>query len=295
MSLVWTSTSKLEISQKTEKHKSERLPTKMSQTMVQSITSPGVKSQGRGRTNSLASTVVDYLKAWIMSPEHINHPYPTEKEKAEILDDTGIDLKRLNNWFVNNRIRYWKPKMDAIQKKQEQSTKSVAATPSEVLRPSRPESVAAPASQIQAPLQMRPELPAQLVSSLVSFGASSPVSPISVPCVSEGSTSADSSVASICDGDSSDDNSFQDNDNRKVVTKPKDTCFLTNSQVKRSQIRSSPKRKRQEETLQTPRTKYRRSSFDLWRESCEFSKGQHDEDLPTLDEATLLFGYASEY
>jgi hypothetical protein len=261
--------------------------------MVQSITSPGAKSQGRGRTNSLASTVVDYLKAWIMSPEHINHPYPTEKEKAEILADTGIDLKRLNNWFVNNRIRYWKPKMDAIQKKQEQSMKPVAATPSEVLRPVRPESVTAPASQIQA--QMRPELPAQLASSLLSFGASSPVSPSSVRCVSEGSTSADSSVASICDGDSSDDSSFQDSDKRKLVTKPKDTVLLTDSQVNTSRIRCSQKRTRQEETLQAPRTKYRRSSFDLWRESCEFSEGQHDEDLPTLDEAALLFGYASEY
>jgi hypothetical protein len=266
----------------------------MSQTMVQSIASPGGKSQGRGRTNSLPSTVVDHLKAWIMSPEHINHPYPTEKEKAEILADTGIDLKRLNNWFVNNRIRYWKPKMDAIQKKQEQSTKLLAATPSEVLRPARPESVAAPASRIQAPLQMRPELPAQLASSLLSFGSSSPISPSSVHCVSEGSTSADSSVASTCDGDSSDDSSIQDSDKRKVVTKPKDTALLTDAQVKTSQTRSPPKRKRQEETLQTPRTKYRRSSFDLWRESCESSKGQHDEDLPTLDEAALLFGYASE-
>jgi hypothetical protein len=264
--------------------------------MVQSIASPGGKSQGRGRTNSLPSTVVDYLKAWIMSPEHINHPYPSEKEKAEILADTGIDLKRLNNWFVNNRIRYWKPRMDAIQKKQEQSTKQVAPTPSsEVLRPARPESVAAPSSQIQTSLNLRPELAAQLASSLLSFDASSLVSPNSVRCVSEGSTSADSSVASTCcDGDYSDDSSFQDSDKRKVVTKPKDAVLLTDSQVKTSQTRYSPKRKRQEETLQTPRTKYRKSSFDLWRESCESSKGQHDEDLPTLDEAALLFGYASE-
>eukprot|EP00536_Pseudo-nitzschia_multiseries_P008778 jgi/Psemu1/199061/e_gw1.230.59.1 len=68
------------------------------------------KSQGRGRSNSLATHVVDYLKNWLMSPEHINHPYPSEAEKARMVADTGIDIKRLNNWFVNNRIRFWKPR-----------------------------------------------------------------------------------------------------------------------------------------------------------------------------------------
>ena len=35
-------------------------------------------SQGR-RSNSLPTEVVDYLKAWLLSPEHIMHPYPTEQ------------------------------------------------------------------------------------------------------------------------------------------------------------------------------------------------------------------------
>ena len=52
--------------------------------------------QGRGRNNSLSSHVVNYLKAWL--DEHINHPYPSEAEKAQMVADTGIELKRLNNW-----------------------------------------------------------------------------------------------------------------------------------------------------------------------------------------------------
>jgi len=61
----------------------------------------------------LPQDVSDYLKAWMMSPEHVSHPYPTEKEKEEIMADTGIGLKQLTNWFVNNRRRYWKPQMIA--------------------------------------------------------------------------------------------------------------------------------------------------------------------------------------
>ena len=49
----------------------------------------------------------------MMSPEHVAHPYPTEQEKAQIMAETGIELKQLTNWFVNNRKRYWKPRVEA--------------------------------------------------------------------------------------------------------------------------------------------------------------------------------------
>lgn len=47
-----------------------------------------------------------------MSDEHIAHPYPTEQEKQEIMYDTGIELRQLTNWFVNNRKRFWKPRVE---------------------------------------------------------------------------------------------------------------------------------------------------------------------------------------
>ena len=54
-----------------------------------------------------------------MSPEHVDHPYPTEDEKVHIMNETGIVLKQLTNWFVNNRKRYWKPKVEELRRRQE--------------------------------------------------------------------------------------------------------------------------------------------------------------------------------
>jgi hypothetical protein len=70
------------------------------------------KSKSR-KSSSLPPETVEYLKQWIMSPEHVAHPYPTEQEKAQIMEDTGIEMKQLTNWFVNNRKRYWKPRVEA--------------------------------------------------------------------------------------------------------------------------------------------------------------------------------------
>ena len=41
---------------------------------------------GRKKSTSLPLETVEYLKEWMMSPEHIAHPYPTEAEKAQIMD-----------------------------------------------------------------------------------------------------------------------------------------------------------------------------------------------------------------
>lgn len=65
--------------------------------------------------NTLAPDVIDYLRAWMMSPEHVQNPYPTEEEKADIITATGIDKKQLTCWFSNNRKRYWKPMMDKLR------------------------------------------------------------------------------------------------------------------------------------------------------------------------------------
>ena len=61
-----------------------------------------------------------------MSPEHIAHPYPTEPEKAQIMADTGIELKQLTNWFVNNRKRYWKPRVEARLQQQARAAAAAA-------------------------------------------------------------------------------------------------------------------------------------------------------------------------
>lgn len=68
------------------------------------------------KKTALSSFAVEYLKAWMMSPDHIEHPYPSEDEKVMIMKDTEIELKQLTNWFVNNRKRYWKPKVEEFKR-----------------------------------------------------------------------------------------------------------------------------------------------------------------------------------
>lgn len=43
---------------------------------------------------------------------HCRWPYPTEEEKMKLADVTGLDQKQINNWFINQRKRHWKPSED---------------------------------------------------------------------------------------------------------------------------------------------------------------------------------------
>jgi Homeobox KN domain len=72
----------------------------------------GEGGNGKGRSKSrreLPSGAVATLKAWLLSPEHFTHPYPTPQDQAMLMQKTGIDKKQLKNWFTNARRRIWKP------------------------------------------------------------------------------------------------------------------------------------------------------------------------------------------
>ncbi|XP_057425075.1 homeobox protein knotted-1-like 10 [Lotus japonicus] len=43
---------------------------------------------------------------------HYRWPYPTEEEKLQLSEMTGLDIKQINNWFINQRKRHWKPSED---------------------------------------------------------------------------------------------------------------------------------------------------------------------------------------
>ncbi|XP_015894690.3 homeobox protein knotted-1-like 6 [Ziziphus jujuba] len=40
---------------------------------------------------------------------HYKWPYPTESDKIALAETTGLDQKQINNWFINQRKRHWKP------------------------------------------------------------------------------------------------------------------------------------------------------------------------------------------
>lgn len=65
---------------------------------------------GRAKSRrELPAGAVATLKAWLLSPEHFTHPYPTPQDQMMLMQKTGIDKKQLKNWFTNARRRIWKP------------------------------------------------------------------------------------------------------------------------------------------------------------------------------------------
>uniref|UniRef100_A0A0E0KJJ5 Homeobox domain-containing protein n=1 Tax=Oryza punctata TaxID=4537 RepID=A0A0E0KJJ5_ORYPU len=45
---------------------------------------------------------------------HYKWPYPSEAEKMTLAQATGLDQKQINNWFINQRKRHWKPTPAAV-------------------------------------------------------------------------------------------------------------------------------------------------------------------------------------
>lgn len=57
------------------------------------------------RAGKLPVDTTSTLKAWWQS--HAKWPYPTEDDKAKLVQETGLQLKQINNWFINQRKRNW--------------------------------------------------------------------------------------------------------------------------------------------------------------------------------------------
>ncbi|KAL3791302.1 hypothetical protein HJC23_006031, partial [Cyclotella cryptica] len=85
---------------------------------------PSSEDDGPSRKSrrELPPGAVAHLKAWLLSPEHFTHPYPTPQDQIMLMQKTGIDKKQLKNWFTNARRRIWKPML----KKQLEAGKLVA-------------------------------------------------------------------------------------------------------------------------------------------------------------------------
>lgn len=77
---------------------------------------------------------------------------------------------------------------------------------------------------------------------------------------------------------------------RKFLKLYLEECGMTsvNTPVKRSLEEGH----RSTEAENTPRKKFCMESPSLWKKACETADGVYDIDLPTLEEATLLFGFS---
>ncbi|GLD93212.1 hypothetical protein PINS_up001804 [Pythium insidiosum] len=97
------------------------------------------KKASKKSRRELPPHTVAILKGWMLSPEHVKHPYPTDEDKQMLLKKTGINMKQLTNWFTNARKRIWKPMM-----RREHSRQLQNAMEYEKARPGEPYPGAAP-------------------------------------------------------------------------------------------------------------------------------------------------------
>mmetsp|Transcript_41763 Transcript_41763/g.100566 ORF Transcript_41763/g.100566 Transcript_41763/m.100566 type:complete len:329 (+) Transcript_41763:180-1166(+) len=320
-------------------------------------TLPKSAKKGPRKSSSLPAETVEYLKAWMMSPEHIAHPYPTEPEKAQIMADTGIELKQLTNWFVNNRKRYWKPRVEARLQQQARAAAAAAqahaaavavATASVHTNPVSPDhgykpTITLPPGNGFVTFDLgSPSLtPTKLTSRythLVETDMARVIADQTVNAqrderiVSESSSSGSSSgsVTASDEGTISDTTTYQEEEtvHGSIKTSPTElqqqqqeqeetedeqdysseqTTGESSSSVSIASISAAvslseesfavrPTKKRVIETpvvvTEAPRKRFRRVSIELWRETCQNACHANDDTLPSLEEASQLFGFS---
>ncbi|KAG8377843.1 hypothetical protein BUALT_Bualt08G0075700 [Buddleja alternifolia] len=64
----------------------------------------------------LPETSVTILRAWLF--EHFLHPYPNDSEKLMLASQTGLSKNQVSNWFINARVRLWKPMIEEMYKEE---------------------------------------------------------------------------------------------------------------------------------------------------------------------------------
>ncbi|KAI3461247.1 hypothetical protein Pfo_017910 [Paulownia fortunei] len=58
----------------------------------------------------LPERAVSVLRAWLF--EHFLHPYPKDSDKHMLAKQTGLTRSQVSNWFINARVRLWKPMVE---------------------------------------------------------------------------------------------------------------------------------------------------------------------------------------
>ncbi|XP_030635820.1 homeobox protein Meis1a [Chanos chanos] len=64
-------------------------------------------SKKRGIFPKMATNI---MRAWLF--QHLTHPYPSEEQKKQLAQDTGLTILQVNNWFINARRRIVQPMID---------------------------------------------------------------------------------------------------------------------------------------------------------------------------------------
>jgi hypothetical protein len=239
----------------------------------------------------------------MMSPDHITHPYPTEQEKAQIMAETGIELKQLTNWFVNNRKRFWKPRVEArLQKHAQVQAVRVATAP--LVSPSKFDQPSKGAPYITLDMTQQPHRVSvtsyddsdcfRVVNSeaLSTFDRSGSPHAVSVGSDSVSAVSDSDNSASEMDDDfnTGDVVDEVDTESRTVETAGAVPGLPTAPET--PQVPRKRSRIIEADEAEIHRPKYLRKCTNTWRDACRTASDGYDCDLPSLDEASHLFGYS---
>ncbi|GMG98407.1 hypothetical protein Nepgr_000247 [Nepenthes gracilis] len=60
----------------------------------------------------LPERAVSVLRAWLF--ENFLHPYPKDSDKHMLAKQTGLTRSQVSNWFINARVRLWKPMVEEM-------------------------------------------------------------------------------------------------------------------------------------------------------------------------------------
>ncbi|XP_022763223.1 BEL1-like homeodomain protein 6 [Durio zibethinus] len=64
----------------------------------------------------LPESSVSILRAWLF--EHFLHPYPKDSDKIMLARQAGLTRSQVSNWFINARVRLWKPMVEEMYKEE---------------------------------------------------------------------------------------------------------------------------------------------------------------------------------
>ena len=76
----------------------------------------------RNRGLNLPRKAVKRLKEFLY--DHFDNPYPSETQKGKLAKELGLDVVQVNTWFINARMRLWKPHIEKVFKSMKERLES---------------------------------------------------------------------------------------------------------------------------------------------------------------------------
>ncbi|XP_062025036.1 BEL1-like homeodomain protein 3 [Rosa rugosa] len=97
----------------------------------------GVMQHSWRPQRGLPESSVAILRAWLF--EHFLLPYPKDSEKVMLARQTGLTRNQVANWFINARVRLWKPMIEEMYKEEFGEEMDSKSSPENVLKEARVE------------------------------------------------------------------------------------------------------------------------------------------------------------